>query len=123
MKTVVVFIRDNGAHELSDYGGDADGISPGWALRLQDDSGTLHNFVHYNVLDNAYFGMINGPLGRQGTRLGLDPGWLTTSDFQLAKGRALLRVDGSLNQRIEVIIEGNYSTLQVHTFLAYGYVE
>ena len=120
---MTIYVKDVGSCELSKYGADPGGISPGWTLRLQDDSGTIHDFVHYPVLKNEYFGMMGGGSGIAIYALAGDSSGAVFGSLPLGSYNNPVRVDGSLNQRLEVIIQGNYSTLKVNSFLVYGYIE
>lgn len=119
-----IVIRGEKGKIKSDWYVEDSALSVGIQIRLQNDSGTIADFT-----DNVKFKRI-GDYGRLDSDIKL----FNSSDESDTYGFAIimwspdadgypLRLDGASNERLEVVLNDDFSTLDEHYFTVQGYYE
>ena len=114
---LIIKIGDNGTVDAGSYG---NGISltNGIIVRLQNDSGTISDLTDGDpVFTNGDWATFSYDV--QNTEFGAGLNYVNCR-WTLQRAGALVELDGNKNERIEVVLEDNFTGLESHTFVAQG---
>lgn len=117
---MLVFVEDSGSFDSGSYG---NGIvlTNGIEVRVQDGSGTISDMTNgIPVKTNPHwkrlcYDAVRSNYGTGNESLGVR--WTFT------KAGQFIRLDGDSNERLEVLLEDDFSGLVAHNFLVQGYIE
>ena len=116
---LMVHIQDDGAFSAGEYGSTA-ALTNGVQVRVQTDTGTLHDLTDVTVKTNAQW-------GRQCYDTRVDE-WGAGDEFLSARWSFVkngypIRLNGDNNERLEVYLQDDMTDLVAHNFYVNGYKE
>lgn len=118
---MIVGIEDTSGFSAAEYGNLGGGLTNGVTVRKQSDGGTLIDLTDgLPVKTNASWGMLCYDVDLKTWGVGDE---LLVVRWTFAKAGQYLRLDGSNNERLEVVLNDDFSGLVAHTFMVQGYVE
>jgi len=115
---MLVSIVDTSGFSAVDYGNIAGGLTNGIQVRVQDDSGTIVDLVDSEpIVSNAGWGAFCYDADLKT--------WSTGNEFLLvrwtfSKSGVPIKLDGSKNARLEVLMDDDLRSLIDHKFLIQG---
>lgn len=116
---MMVAIRDSGGIRFEEYGNIATGLTNGVSIRVQDDSGTKLSLTDaVPILNNAAWGYHSYDVSIASAGSGDD---FVSVRWTFARSGQVIRLDGDLNQRFEVVLNDNLTGLIEHRFKVNGY--
>lgn len=119
LERMLIFIQDTGAFDADSYG---NGISlaNGIVVRVQDDSDTLLNLTAGKpIKTNAQWTRLCYDVSLSNYGTGDESAGVR---WTFSKAGHPLRLDGSKNERLEVVLNDSFVDLVDHTFLVQGYI-
>lgn len=124
IKSLTFFIRDNSIFGSGTYGGGLT-LANGIILRKQNGAGTVYDFMDgLNIFTNADFAQFAANVDYVNLASGTGDDFLrATIDFEQLLGQALTLTQASNNERLEVVLQDNFTGLIQHRFRAGGYVQ
>ena len=119
---LLITIRDTNKLVEGKYGDTLDNTAgDGIQVRVQDDSGTIIDLTDgVTVKQNEDWEIFAHDATVDATTNGKKTG---NARWTFAKGGTNLRLDGNKNQRLEMVLDDNFSTLVAHYACAQGYIE
>lgn len=120
---IVMCIGDTKDMKAEEYGNLGSALSNGIQLRVQDDSGTIIDITDGEPIEtNAGFGshMFDVDVKTWGAS---PTDELLVARFTFAKSGSPLRLEGSKNERLEIVLNDNLEGLLSHFFMAQGVYE
>jgi hypothetical protein len=124
IKTLTWFMRDNSAFNSGSYGGGLT-LTNGVILRTQNGGGTIYNFMDgLNVFTNADIARLAGIIDYVDLSSGTGDDFLrAVIDFEQLLGQPLTLTQTNNNERLEIVLQDNFTGLIQHRFQAGGYVQ
>jgi len=118
---MLVSIEDTNGMSASDYGNITSGLTNGIQVRKQDDSGTISDLTDgLPVQSNAAWGSFCYDVELKAWSTGNE---LLVVRWTFTKSGQFIRLNGSNNERLEVVLNDNLTGLIGHYFLVQGYIE
>jgi hypothetical protein len=117
---MIVFVKDTGTLDPDSYG-NASALTNGLVVRLQDDSGTIATLSGgFTIKTNAEWGALCYDVTNHAWGTG-DETLLVRWTF--AKSGVEIRLDGDSNERLEILLNDDFSGLNAHRFCVQGHKE
>lgn len=122
IRTLTVFIADNGILDAGSYG-DAITLTNGIQVRIQNNSGTIVDITDgVKILTNGNWARLSGFQNRMIDTGTGDDYWVFVISFREKYGQDI-RLVGSNNERLEVVLNDNLTGLTQHYFVVQGFQE
>ncbi len=120
IERMIVFVEDAGTFDSGSYGNGIT-LATGVVVRIQNDSGTLHDLTAgIAIKTNPQWGQCcyDAVVSKYGSgNESLSVRWT------FAKGGYPLRLIGDNNERLEILLHDDFTDLVQHTFKIEGYIE
>lgn len=116
---LLVYIEDAGPFNMDNYGGLAGALANGITVRIQDDSGTILDLTDGIPIDH------NGAWSR--VCYDADPinygsgNDAVAARWTFERSGVPVRLVGDNNERLEIVLNDNFTGLAEHTFLFQGF--
>jgi hypothetical protein len=118
---MIVSIQDNQVLSAGGYGGIVGALASGIQVRVADDNGTITDLTDGIPIDsNAAWGRYCYDV--MFTDFGAGDNFVEVR-WTFSKAETLLRLEGSENERLEVVLNDDLDGLTGHYFLVQGYTE
>ena len=117
---MIVFIQDTGAFDSDKYGNGI-ALANGIQVRVQDDSETISDMTNdLPIKTNTHWARMCYDIDLNTFGVGDE---VMVVRWTFNKAGQFIRLDGSQNERLEVVLNDDFSALVDHTFLIQGYIE